>query len=77
MDHRYPEDSMESPASGAASRSVPGARRNPEARPNEGYGGADLVGAATDILGAQLRDRPIPTLLVAVAAGWLLGKILR
>lgn len=29
------------------------------------------------VLGQQLEERPLPTLLLAVAAGWLVGKILR
>lgn len=40
-------------------------------------GGSDLVAITTDLLSTQLRVRPVPTLLAAVAAGWLLGKILR
>lgn len=38
---------------------------------------ADLVAVASDLVETQLRTRPIPTLLVAVAAGWLVGRILR
>lgn len=34
-------------------------------------------GAITAFLGRQLNDRPLPTLLAAVAAGWLVGKLLR
>ena len=31
----------------------------------------------TGFLERQLRERPLPTLLAAVAAGWLVGKLLR
>ena len=37
----------------------------------------DEPGAIVTFLEGQLRERPIPTLIAAVAAGWLVGKILR
>ena len=77
MNEQYYEDYPDSHPEGAAERGVPQGNEQPEAIPDEGYAGADIVAVATDILGGQLRDRPIPTLLAAVAAGWLLGKILR
>lgn len=38
--------------------------------------GEDL-GRIRAVLERQLRDRPLPTLLLCVAAGWLAGKLLR
>ena len=37
----------------------------------------DLVAVASELVESQLRSRPIPTLLAALAAGWLVGRILR
>ena len=37
----------------------------------------DLVAIASDLVETQLHVRPIPTLLVALAAGWIVGRILR
>lgn len=34
-------------------------------------------GPIRSFLEHQLQDRPLPTLLAAVAAGWLVGKLLR
>ena len=39
--------------------------------------GADDGAGLTGFLERQLRERPLPTLLAAVAAGWLVGKLLR
>lgn len=35
------------------------------------------TGMVHGFLEQQLRDRPLPTLLAAVAAGWIVGKLLR
>lgn len=39
--------------------------------------GEERPGAILTFLERQLNDRPLPTLLLAVAAGWLAGKLLR
>ena len=38
---------------------------------------ADDIGRVRSFLETQLRERPLPTLLAAVAAGWLAGKLLK
>lgn len=37
----------------------------------------DDMGPVATFLARQLHERPLPTLLAAVAAGWLVGKLLR
>lgn len=37
----------------------------------------DSPGPVRSFLEHQLRARPLPTLLAAVAAGWIMGKLLR
>jgi hypothetical protein len=49
---------------------------DPHARGADFARGAD-PGGVRGFLDQQLRERPIPTLLAAVAAGWLVGKMLR
>jgi hypothetical protein len=48
----------------------------PEER-DTGANSADSPGPIRNFLEQQLQDRPLPTLLAAVAAGWLVGKLLR
>ena len=38
---------------------------------------SEEIGRVREFLEGQLRARPLPTLLVAVAAGWLAGKLLK
>lgn len=37
----------------------------------------DIIAVASELVEGQLRTRPIPTLLAALAAGWVIGRILR
>lgn len=53
--------------------SARGGRDAPSGEPTAG----DIVAVASELVETQLRTRPIPTLLAALAAGWLLGRILR
>ena len=49
-------------------------------RPSDASGNfldSEDVGRVRAIAERQLRERPLPTLLLAVAAGWLAGKLLR
>lgn len=57
--------------------------RGSEGRPSTGAGAgseaahADDIGRVRSFLEDQLRERPLPTLLLGVLAGWLAGKLLR
>lgn len=49
----------------------------PRSDRSSGFLSGDDVGRVRAIVERQLRERPLPTLLLAVAAGWLAGKVLR
>jgi hypothetical protein len=44
---------------------------------SSGFLSGDDVGRVRALLEDQLRERPLPILLLAVAAGWIAGKFLR
>jgi hypothetical protein len=44
---------------------------------SSGFFSGEDVGRVRALLEHQLRERPLPILLLAVAAGWLAGKFLR
>jgi hypothetical protein len=50
----------------------PGNRRG-----SSGFLSGEDVGRVRALLEDQLRERPLPILLLAVAAGWIAGKFLR
>jgi hypothetical protein len=52
-----------------------GSFRAPQQDQESPYAGA--IGGLRALLEQQLRERPLPTLLLGVAAGWLAGKLLR
>lgn len=49
----------------------------PRSRVDDEEGDGEGVGMIHGFLEDQLRLRPLPTLLAAVAAGWVVGKLLR
>ena len=61
----------------AADEARPHAGRNHAEREDRSDAEAEERDGVTAFLDEQLRSRPVPTLLAAVAAGWIVGKILR
>lgn len=69
-DDALAEDSWSEPERGRRTGAFEDGGYGDEREPHE-------HGAVVSFLEDQLRARPLPTLLAAVAAGWLVGKILR
>lgn len=74
---RYAEDHPESTSGSSAGETYEDEYTGTAASGGDTVAAGDLMAITTDLLSTQLRVRPILTLLAALAAGWLVGKILR